>query len=51
MEFHMVESTIESAFVESGNKGFVDVILKEAADRGIDAEAAKTKHTMRLDLA
>ena len=49
--FRMIESTIESAFVEGGNYGFVDIILREAADRGMDAEAAKTKYAMRLDLA
>ncbi len=48
--FHVIESGIESAFVEDGNKGFVEVLLKEAADRGIDAGTAKTRYTMRLDL-
>jgi hypothetical protein len=48
--FHVVESTIEPAFAESDHKGFVGVLLKEAADRGMDAEAAKTRYTMRLDL-
>ena len=51
MGFRVLESTIEPAFAEGGNEGFVGLLLKEAADRGMDAEAAKTRHTMRLDLA
>ncbi len=49
--FRVVESTIEPALAESDAGGFVEVLLKEAADRGMNAEAAKTRHTMRLDLA
>lgn len=49
--FRVVESTIEPALAESDAAGFVEVLLKEAADRGMDAEAAKTRHTMRLDIA
>lgn len=49
--FRVVESTIEPALAESDAGGFVEVLLKEAADRGMDAEAAKTRHTMRLDIA
>jgi hypothetical protein len=49
--FGVVESTIEPAFAESAHEGFVGVLLKEAADRGIDADTAKTRYTMRLDLA
>ncbi len=46
----MIDTGVESAFVENGNEGFVRVLLKEAADRGMDAAAAKAKYTMRLDL-
>ena len=49
--FRVIETSIESAFVEEGSDGFVGVLLKEAADRGMDAAAAKAKYTMRLDLA
>jgi hypothetical protein len=49
--FRVVESTIEPALAESDAAEFVEILLKEAADRGIDAEAAKTRHTMRLDIA
>jgi hypothetical protein len=48
--FRVIESGVESAFVEDGNEGFVKVLLKEATDRGMDAVAATTKYTMRLDL-
>ena len=48
--FRVTESGVESAFVDDGNKGFVDILLKEAAERRIDSTAAKTKYTMRLDL-
>jgi len=48
--FHMVESTMEPAFAEGGHKGFVETLLKEAADRGVDADTAKTRYTMRLEL-
>lgn len=48
--FHVIESGIEPAFVEDGHQGFVETLLKEAAGRGIDADTAKTKYTMRLDL-
>ena len=48
--FRVIETGIESAFVEDGSDGFVGILLKEAADRGIDAGTAKTKYTMRLDL-
>ena len=46
--FDMIESEIESAFSDGTNTNFVDSLLKEAADRGIDDESAKTKYTMRL---
>ncbi|GAH68962.1 unnamed protein product, partial [marine sediment metagenome] len=49
--FRVVESTTEPAFAEGGHKAFVETLLKEAADRGIDADIAKTRYTMRLDLA
>jgi hypothetical protein len=49
--FRVAESTIEPAFAESAHEGFVGILLKEAADRGIDAGTAKTKYTMRLDMA
>jgi hypothetical protein len=49
--FRVAESTIEPAFAESAHEGLVGILLKEAADRGIDADTAKTKYTMRLDLA
>ena len=48
--FRVIETGVESAFVEDGSDGFVGILLKEAADRGIDAGIAKTKYTMRLDL-
>ena len=50
MGFHVVESIVEPAFAESDHEGFVGLLLKEAAERGMDAEAAKTRHTMRVDL-
>ena len=49
--FHVVETTIEPAFLEAENDGFVRTLLNEAAGRGMDATVAKTRHTMRLDLA
>jgi hypothetical protein len=49
--FRVAAIGVESAFVEDGNQGFVRVVLKEAAERGMDAEAAKARYTMRLDLA
>ena len=49
--FREVGSTIEPAFTESSHSGFVDNLLKEAAEKGVNAEAAKNKYTMRLDLA
>lgn len=48
--FDVIDSGIETAFVEDGHEGFVKIMLKEAADRQIDAETAKTKYTMRLNL-
>lgn len=48
--FHVIESGIEPAFAEGGHKGFVETLLKEAADRGIGADAAKTRYTMQLNL-
>ncbi len=48
--FRVIETAIESAFVEDGSDGFVGILLKEAADRGMDPTTAKTKYTMRLDL-
>jgi hypothetical protein len=48
--FHEIESIIEPAFAESTHEAFVGVLLKEAAERGIDAATAKTRYTMRLDL-
>jgi len=48
--FKAVESMAEPAFSQSAHEGFVKALLKEAADRAIDTEAAKTKYTMRLDL-
>ena len=50
--FGVIETAIESALVEEeGDDGFVGILLKEAADRGMDATTAKTKYTMRMDLA
>ena len=49
--FRVIETSVEAALVEAGDEGFVSALLKEAADRGMDATAAKTKYTMRLDLA
>lgn len=49
--FRVVESIIEPALADSDAADFVEVLLKEAADRGMDPETAKTRHTMRLDLA
>ena len=48
--FHVIESGIEPAFIEGGHEGFVETLLNEAADRGIDADTAKTRYTMRLNL-
>jgi hypothetical protein len=48
--FRVVESIIEPALAESDAAEFVAVLLKEAAERGLDAEAARTRYTMRLDL-
>jgi hypothetical protein len=49
--FRVVETGVESAFVEDGNEGFVRAVLKEAAALGMDADEATAKYTMRLDLA
>jgi hypothetical protein len=49
--FHVVEAAIEPAFLEADNDGFVRGLLNEAADRRMDATAAKTRYTMRLNLA
>jgi hypothetical protein len=49
--FRVVESTIEPAFAENAHEGFVGVLLKEAAEQAVDAETAKTRYTMRIDLA
>lgn len=48
--FAVVGSCIEPAFAEDAHQGFVRTLLQEAAERGIDAETAKTKYTMRLSL-
>lgn len=48
--FRVIRSDVEPAFTESGDKSFVALLLKEAADRGIDADAARTRFTMRLEL-
>ena len=48
--FRVIETGIEPAFLEESIGDFVGLLLKEAADRGMDALAAKTKYTMRLDL-
>ena len=48
--FRTVETGVEPAFTEAGEPGFVRALLKEAADRGMDAAAARAKYTMRLDL-
>jgi hypothetical protein len=48
--FHVAGSIMEPAFAENAHEGFVGLLLKEAAERGLDAKAAKTRHTMRLDL-
>ncbi len=49
--FQVTETAIEAAFDEEDGAGFVTVLLKDAADRGMDATAAKTRYTMRLNLA
>jgi hypothetical protein len=49
--FSAVLSEIEPAFVEDGNDGFVRGLLAEAADLGMDPDTARTRYTMRLDLA
>jgi hypothetical protein len=49
--FRVTASAVESAFVEDDSSGFVAALLKEAADRGMDATTAKTKYTMRLDVS
>jgi len=49
--FSVVETGVESAFVEDGAEGFVRALLNEVAERGMDAATAKAKYTMRLDLA
>jgi ribosomal protein S18 acetylase RimI-like enzyme len=48
--FHVIESGIEPAFAEGGYDEFVETLLEEAAERGIDADTAKTRYTMRLAL-
>jgi hypothetical protein len=48
--FHVVDSTPEPALVEDVHKDFVEMLLREAAERGIAPETAKTRYTMRLDL-
>ena len=47
--FRVVETGIEPAFLDGEFGDFVSVLLKEAAERGMDAETAKTKYTMRLE--
>lgn len=49
--FHVVEAAIEPAFLEADSDGFVRALLNEATDRAVDTTAAKTKYTMRLNLA
>ncbi len=49
--FRVIETSVEAALAEGGDNGFVTVLLKEAAERGMDARGAKNKYTMRLDLA
>ncbi len=51
LEFRVVKSDVEPAFIGDTCKGFVEGLLKEAAELGIDADAARARHTMRLDLA
>jgi len=48
--FRVTERSVEPCFEEEDSEGFVAGLLKEAAERGMDAEAAKAKYTMRLDL-
>ena len=48
--FRVIDQGIEAAFVEDGNDGFVKAMMKEAAEKGMDPETAKTKYTMRMDL-
>jgi hypothetical protein len=48
--FRSVGSGIEPAFEGDDSEGFVGVLIKEAAEVDMDAEAAKTRHTMRLCL-
>ena len=48
--FHVVATIMNPAFREDTN-GFVSRLLKEAAERNMDASEAKSKYTMRLDLA
>jgi hypothetical protein len=50
LAFSVIETSVEPAFVEEGAEGFVNALLKEAADRGMDAAAAKAKYMMRLCL-
>lgn len=49
--FHVVEAAVEPAFLEADHDGFVRALLNEAADRGMDATAAKTRYTMQLNMA
>lgn len=48
--FRVTGSRVESAFVEDGNDGFVRAVLAEAAEAGMDTDAAMTRYTMRVDL-
>jgi len=48
--FSVIETGVESAFAEEGAEGFVRALLKEAADQGMDAMAARTRYTMQLPL-
>ena len=48
--FRAIASCTEPAFAEDEHSGFVATLLKQAAERGIDADTAKTRHTMRRDL-
>lgn len=48
--FRVVWSGTEPAFAEDQHQEFVAMLLKEAAEQGMDAATAKAKYTMRLEV-
>ena len=48
--FRVTDRCIEAALVDAGDAAFVQTLLKQAAEQGMDATTARTKYTMRLDL-